>query len=232
VTPKSQDAASVSRRPKPQTAEVQATVTRILEAAREVLIKYGHAKFTTRLVAQAAGISPGNLSYHFPSKRELLRALITRLVSDYSNQMESYLSEPRSPFGQEIAGLVLWLLTDSVAEEQVHLARELWTIALHDAVIRREVDHFYDEVTDRCVQLLRRSHPRANPVAIREFVQVIVLLTAGCNILYGTRASRAVPYERIQEIATGLLAVVAPDLQLAAGTSREGAATRHAKPAR
>ena len=35
----------------------------------------GYAGFTTRLVAEAAGISPGNLSYHLPNKSELLSSV-------------------------------------------------------------------------------------------------------------------------------------------------------------
>jgi AcrR family transcriptional regulator len=46
-----------------------------------------------RLVAQSAGISPGNLTYHFPKKIALLRALISRIMEDYSRQLEAMLSD-------------------------------------------------------------------------------------------------------------------------------------------
>jgi hypothetical protein len=40
-------------------------------------------------------------------------------------------------------------------------------------------------------------------------------------VLYGTRRARAVPYERIIEIAIGLQGMLAPDLQQGATSSRE-----------
>ena len=117
---------------------------RILEGARQVLLTHGYAGFTTRRVATAARMRPGNLSYHFPSKRELLRALIATLVDDYSKRLAAFLAEPGVPLGKEIQTLVAWLLSDAVADETVRIFRELWAISLHDAVIRRAADDFYD----------------------------------------------------------------------------------------
>ena len=41
-----------------------------------MLVTHGYAAFTSRRVAEAAGMAVGNLTYYFPSKRELLRVLI------------------------------------------------------------------------------------------------------------------------------------------------------------
>jgi AcrR family transcriptional regulator len=190
----------------------QPTVDRILDGARRVLVRYGYAGFTTRRVAEAASIAPGNLSYHFPSKRELVRALIQQLVRDYSNQYKTILSDPNIPLGQDVASLVRWLLTDSVAEESAYILRELWTMSLRDAEICRAVDDLYDELMNHIVQLLHRSRPRADVQQIREFVHVLGVMSEGGNVLYGTRMRRAVPYERIIAIATELQKMVAPDL--------------------
>lgn len=132
---------------------------RILDGALHVLLTHGYAGFTTRRVATAAGMRPGNLSYHFPSKRELLRALIARLVDDYSKRLAAFLAEPGVPLGKEIQTLVAWLINDSVADETVRIFRELWAISLHDAVIRRAVDDFYDEVMSNLAGLLQRQMP-------------------------------------------------------------------------
>src|SRR6516225_2882279 len=78
------------------------TIERILDAAVWVLIKYGHVEFTVRRVAKAADITPGNLAYHFPSKRQLLRALISRLVRDYAADIEAFLLQSEVPLEQEM----------------------------------------------------------------------------------------------------------------------------------
>ena len=59
------------------------TVERILDAAQQVLVTHGGIRFTMRLVARSARISPGNLTYHFPTKNALLRAVATRIIVSF-----------------------------------------------------------------------------------------------------------------------------------------------------
>ena len=181
------------------------TVARILDAAQQVLIAHGYAGFTMRLVARSGGISPGNLTYHFPSKNELLRAVITRILEGYSRQFDKILSDPDVPDGQELERLVHWLLMDSTTEETVRVSREIWAMALHDSVIRKAADDFYDELLERLVTLLQRSRPNTDRASIREMVHFLALLSEGTAVLYGTRRERTVRIERIIELAAELL---------------------------
>ena len=191
----------------------QTTIEQILGAARGVLIKHGHAGFTTRRVAKAAAISPGNLSYHFPSKRKLLQALIASLVADYSNQFQAFLSNVEIPPGQELQKLVRWLLADAVTETGVRTFRELWAMSLHDPVIRNATDDLYDQLMAHVAALLRRSHPNADVNAIREVVQYLALISEGSIVLYGTRRQRVVSFDRVIELTLILLERIAPDLR-------------------
>ena len=211
--PVSSKAAATHRRMYSVGSTSQATVEQILSSARGVLIEHGHAGFTTRRVAEAAGISPGNLSYHFPSKRQLLQALIARLVTDYSSQFEAFLANVEIPAGQELQHLVRWLLTDAVTEEGVRTFRELWAMSLHDTAICRAVDDLYDELMGHVVTLLQRSRPNADARAVREAVQCLALMSEGSIVLYGTRRQRAVSFDRIIEVTITLLEQIAPELQ-------------------
>jgi AcrR family transcriptional regulator len=184
---------------------------RILESARHVLLTHGYAGFTTRRVAASAKMRPGNLAYHFPSKRELLRALIAKLVDDYSNRLAEFLAESGVSLGKEIQTLVGWLLNDAVADETVRTFRELWAMSLHDSVIRRAVDDFYDDVMRNVAELLQRQLPNVNPVASLEFVQLLAVLSEGMTVLYGTRKDRVVSHERIVALLHTVLAAVAPE---------------------
>jgi len=53
---------------------------RVLDATLELIGEQGVGGVTNRAVAARAGVSPGSLSYHFPSQTELLREALMRFV--------------------------------------------------------------------------------------------------------------------------------------------------------
>ena len=190
-----------------------ATIALILDAAQQVLLKDGYAGFTLRRVAQSAGISPGNLTYHFPRKDVLVRALINRILADYLRQLDDMISGPEMPLEQQIEALVHFALMDSVTEQTMRVSRELWAMALHDDVIRDAADNFYDELMERVVAMLQRSYPQTEKETIREMVHFLLLLAEGTTVLFGTRRERTVSVERMIELSTQLLRNLEPKPQ-------------------
>jgi AcrR family transcriptional regulator len=57
------------------------TKTRILDTALDLFNSRGTGNVTTNHVAEAMGISPGNLYYHFGNKAEIVRGLFARIMS-------------------------------------------------------------------------------------------------------------------------------------------------------
>lgn len=188
------------------------TIRLILNSAIQVLCEYGHVGFTTRRVAAKAAISPGNLSYHFPSKHKLLQAVISMLLADYSNRIEVFLTNVDIPQGLELESIVRWLFMDSISEETVLVGRELWAMSLHDETIQRAVDDLYDDLMENVVQMLLRCYPKADIVSIRELVQILAIMSEGTIVLYGTRKERAVKIERVIELAIPLLKSISPNI--------------------
>lgn len=58
-----------------RTAKSQVTSARILDAARALFNERGTSMVSTNHIAAAAGLSPGNLYYHFADKQEIIRGL-------------------------------------------------------------------------------------------------------------------------------------------------------------
>ncbi len=181
------------------------TVDSILDSAYQILVTNGYAGFTMRLVAQSAGISPGNLTYHFPRKNMLLRALITRIMEDYSRQLDALFSDSDISSEQQTERLVHWVLMDDTTEGTVRISREIWAMALHDDDIRDAVDDFYDILMERLVNWLQLSHPNTKKATLAEMAHILVQLAEGTAILFGTRRKRTVSIERIIELVTQLL---------------------------
>ena len=60
----------------------------IVSVAGKVLVESGYQGLTLKRVADAAGISVGNLNYHFRTKESLIEALIEHVLTDFSSRFE------------------------------------------------------------------------------------------------------------------------------------------------
>lgn len=74
-------------------AEAVLTPDRILEAAEEVLRRYGPAKATVVDVARALGVSHGSVYRHFPSKAALRDAVMERWLTRVSAPLAAIAAE-------------------------------------------------------------------------------------------------------------------------------------------
>ena len=61
----------------------------ILDAAEDTVVEIGAIHMTLEAVSARAGISKGGLLYHFPSKNDLLKGMIERLVEQTKAERES-----------------------------------------------------------------------------------------------------------------------------------------------
>lgn len=200
----------------------QDTPLAILRAARKVLASVGYARLTMRAVASQTGLTVGNLAYHFPSKRGLVRALILSLVADYQSKSDEYLRTAGHRRRGGFAGLLRWLVEDSVSTETSRLFRELWVISLHDALIAKAMDRFYARAHERVVRLLRLSQPALRRRRAQDIVQLMGAISEGANVLYATTSGPASrrSLARYSRLAARLLVAAATPPARAAAPAR------------
>lgn len=186
-------------------ASGERTRSEILRAAKRVLATHGYARFTLRRVAHEAGLTVGNLAYHYPSKRNLVRALIMLLIGEYRAEVERRMRSTPSRSPGAFRSLVSWLMRDSVSTQTSRLFREFWTIALHDPFIAQAIDRFYAEVQETASIQLRHNFPRLPAGSVREIVQLMGIISEGSNVLYGTARAPTAPLSRVTRLACSLL---------------------------
>jgi AcrR family transcriptional regulator len=181
------------------------TRVNILAAAQRVLASDGYAAFTTRAVAAAAGIKPGNLAYHYKTKRDLLRAVITGMTADYARQIDDFLNTRSADDGSGFAELVAWLIRDSTTRDTSRLGRELWAMALHDPFIARAMDGFYEILVLRIVESLKRIHPGLSRQRATDIAYLLAIVSEGSNSIFGTTVRKGMQISRVSSLAVEVL---------------------------
>lgn len=121
--------------------KTRATAERILDAAQRLIQSRGFNGFSYADIAEEIGIRKASLHYHFPTKDELGRALLTRYLERFRGALDAVdqaTADPRERL-RRYAGLYLGVLRD---EERMclcgMLAADVQTLArpVRDAVRR------------------------------------------------------------------------------------------------
>jgi AcrR family transcriptional regulator len=110
------------------------TKTRILVSARDLFNREGTAQISTNHIAEAAGISPGNLYYHYANKEEIIRAICSELFT-LTGEMFT-LDEERLPTLDDVQR---WVRENfSVTWQYAFVYRELPALIRHDPLLAAE----------------------------------------------------------------------------------------------
>ncbi len=89
----------LSGRSKPSFIE-RARRAQIVDAAAEVVAEVGYAHTTLARIAEKAGISKGVITYHFASKDEILRLVVTRFFEQGWQYMEPQITAQKTAAGK------------------------------------------------------------------------------------------------------------------------------------
>ncbi len=113
------------------------TRNRILIAARHVLAEEGSDRFTTRRVAELAGVSHGMCHYHFKDKRDLILALLVHARRDWVEPLEELVDGPGSAEAR-MRAVISWMAEPQTIDVmRVH--QTLFVFALQDEAVRERL---------------------------------------------------------------------------------------------
>ncbi|WP_223762897.1 TetR/AcrR family transcriptional regulator [Corallococcus sp. AS-1-6] len=160
-------------------------VERILDATMEVLAGDGYAGLSLRVVAQRAGLSLGNLQYYFPTKQDVVRALLARYLEQALQRVRERMAGGGSEPEQR-----LWLAVDAVLEDQdsphaCQFFAELWAMAARDAMVADALTVFYAGYRAGVVELLRELAPDLTPARRERRAALLVAFFEGLSLFRG-----------------------------------------------
>jgi AcrR family transcriptional regulator len=207
---------TTAKGPRRRYAPAESTIRKILDAVERVLIEDGYHALSTRRVAARAGVSLGHLTYYFPTKRELTRAVITALMSRYDQRIRSVPAVLRARAGGDSRELIVWLLRDIVSARTGGLFPELWVMAKHDRFIARELRRFYAGLIGTFADMVQALHPGADRRQLLQLGYLVAMLTEGGTVLFASRGKRPVTFDDMIDM---LVDVYAERLHRIVGTS-------------
>jgi len=130
---------------------------KLAESAFELFARHGIKNVNLDRIASHAGVTKGSLYWHFDSKHDLLLAACDHYYRSYLTMIREATEAVDDPVKRLERALELSVRTCLVDDKNRVFTMEVWTIAAHDAAVRRGWQRFYDEVRRFFVQLVTEA---------------------------------------------------------------------------
>jgi AcrR family transcriptional regulator len=113
------------------------TASSILDAAKQVLLDVGYARFSTRIIAEQAGVPLSQIHYHFGSKQKLVLAILDKENQRLLNRQKG-MFESESPIWMQWE-LACDFLDEDLASGYVRVLQEMIAAGWSDPTIAKAV---------------------------------------------------------------------------------------------
>lgn len=167
--------------PEPKTAKGRAKVQALLGIARRLFIDGGYAEMTMRRVADEAGISLSNVQHYFPTRENLLQALLESVMNSYDPAYLNEASEltPRA----KLESAVRYLLQDIKNPESEKLFVEIWSLATRDPIGREIFDRMYSHHRANLARLVAATNPALDERTAQQRAALLAMQIEGLMLL-------------------------------------------------
>lgn len=131
----------------------------ILRAALNLLVEHGHQAMTMRRIAATCGLKLGNVTYYFPTREELVRALLDAIIRSYIVQFEAIQHEEGASAEARLEEICTLILEDIRTKKTSHVFPELWAMSNHDPFVMERVQELYVRARAVLNELIAELNP-------------------------------------------------------------------------
>lgn len=136
-----------------------AMIEEIVRAAERVLAEQGHAALSLRRVAEECGLKVGNLSYYFPAKHDLIKAVLESIIEGYRDSAEQIEALTQTDPEKALKTYLLRWMRDNEVVRTSRIYVEVWAMANNDPHVREAMDRFYDNGRRRIGRMIAKLNP-------------------------------------------------------------------------
>jgi AcrR family transcriptional regulator len=176
------------RRNRPGTAAYangQATAEKILQVARQLIIDQGLNKVSMRRIARELAMSPGNLSYYYASKADLLEDLFSHVLNSYMSAFEQLRGIDAETPKLQLQRVLEYVFDDLSRVETTNFFPELWVSALRDSWAAEQMEHIYGLYRSVLADILRDLRPDLDEQTISDLALTLSATIEGHTVFVG-----------------------------------------------
>jgi len=181
----------VIRTPAHRVFDESPATLKLLKAAKQVFLRSGDSTFTMRNVAKEAGISVGAVQHYYPSRDQLVAAMLEYVVNDYEDAYERVFKT--LPFNGEarLLGALDYLASDLCDQETRQFFFALWALGCHNKFAAALVDEMYWHHCRNLASFIGAARPGFTEQECFDAATKIAAMIEGLMIFTGARTKHA-----------------------------------------
>jgi AcrR family transcriptional regulator len=186
------------RAPEHRAFDENSSSLKIVKAAKRVFLRATDSGFSMRNVAKEAEMSMGAVQHFFPTRDELMAAMLEYVVNEYEAAYERVFSE--LPFNGEarLLGVIDYLALDLTRPQTRQFFFALWALSCHSPFAAALVEKMYSHHRRNLAAFVGAARPALSEekcleaaVQIAALIDGLMLFTAPGARHFGSRAAVA-----------------------------------------
>lgn len=177
----------------------------ILSAAYDLLLQGGLGALTMPHLAAASGLSIGGLYRHFPSREDVLHALIVHDAEQLAIELQGFV-DGKANLGDRITNWCMTQINREVRENTLKLRLEILAMACRHEPLAESLAQYEKEVCMQLRSMLMQAPPgsqaRSQPKQSQELLCALIdgLATRGAVFSEALRSSRSLIKRTVESL--------------------------------
>jgi len=168
------------------------TAQRILDSARELLMRAGDAQFSMRNVAAQAGLHLANVQYYYPTRDALMRAILADTGARYRAAYERLRATHSGDRVQRFRAVVDFNLRDIADRRTRRFFIQLWALL---NTLDGETGSLHNELYEidiaQLSECIAELAPQASAAEVRRRATLLAAMIEGLVLVRGAHSRKA-----------------------------------------
>jgi AcrR family transcriptional regulator len=158
----------------------------ILDSAIALLIDHGYHNLSMRKVAGHAGVRLGNLQHYYPTRDDLVKAMLDRMIEGYLARFEKIRRRDDEP-ELEFRAIVESVMLDLGKRRTTVFFPELWSLSNHEPHVTQYMDQMYGKYRQVLGGAIARMNPALSPTQVHRLALFVSASVEGHTVFIGYR---------------------------------------------